>query len=64
MSESQGKSGDQWMRSNEVRKMLGISAGTLQNLGINGALPYVKIGGVISNEYEDIAICLNERKSK
>jgi hypothetical protein len=47
MSESRGKSSDQWMRSNEVRKMLGISAGTLQNLRINGTLPYVKIRGVI-----------------
>lgn len=40
--ESQNK---QWLRSSEVRKMLNISPGTLQNLRINGTLPFRKIGG-------------------
>lgn len=35
----------QWLRSSEVRKMLNISPGTLQNLRINGTLPFRKIGG-------------------
>lgn len=35
----------EWLRSTEVRKMLKISAGTLQNLRINGTLPFRKIGG-------------------
>ncbi|WP_316814777.1 helix-turn-helix domain-containing protein [Pedobacter nyackensis] len=35
----------QWLKSAEVRKMLNISAGTLQNLRINGTLPFRKIGG-------------------
>lgn len=41
-----------WLRSSEVRKMLNISPGTLQNMRINGTLPYTKVGGVMyySNE--------------
>lgn len=35
----------QWLKSAEVRKMLNISAGTLQNLRIKGTLPFRKIGG-------------------
>jgi hypothetical protein len=41
-NENQNK---EWLRSTEVRKMLKISAGTLQNLRINGTLPFRKIGG-------------------
>jgi len=36
-----------WLRSPEVRKLLGISSGTLQNLRINGTLSYSKIGSII-----------------
>lgn len=64
LHESGGKSGEQWIRSKEVRKMLGISAGTLQNLRINGTLPYIKMGGIILYKYEDIVNGLNERKSE
>lgn len=34
-----------WLRSADARKMLNISAGTLQNLRINGQLRPSKIGG-------------------
>lgn len=43
-----------WLKSPEVRKMLGISPGTLQNLRINGTLPYTKMGGIIYYAYDDI----------
>jgi hypothetical protein len=43
-----------WLKSPEVRKLLGLSAGTLQNLRINGTLPYTKIGGVCYYDQEDI----------
>ena len=36
----------QWLRSQEVRKMLNISPGTLQNLRINGTLPFTKVGAM------------------
>jgi hypothetical protein len=63
LGECKDKSGEHWIRSKEVRKMLGISAGTLQNLRINGTLPYIRMGGIILYKYEDIASRLNERKS-
>lgn len=45
----------QWLRSIEVRKMLSISPGTLQNLRINGQLKYTKVGGTMYYEANDIA---------
>ena len=53
MQPGQGQS-KQWLKSNEVRKMLNISPGTLQNLRINGTLRYSKIGGMMYFKLEDI----------
>lgn len=49
-----GEASKTWLKSFEVRKLLGISAGTLQNLRINGTLPHTKIGGLMYYKYEDI----------
>ena len=49
----------QWLKSNEVRKLLNISAGTLQNLRINGTLSYTKIGGIMYYNHSDIEKVLN-----
>ena len=49
-----------WLRSVEVRKMLSISPGTLQNLRINGTLPFSKVGGVIYYPLEGILRVLEE----
>ena len=46
--------GKKWLKTHEVRKMLGISSGKLLTLRINGTLPYTKIGGVIYYDQEDI----------
>lgn len=43
-----------WIKSHQVQRMLGISPGTLQNLRINGTLPYTKVGGVLFYNKEDI----------
>lgn len=43
-----------WLKSYEVRDLLGISPGTLQNMRINGTLSFTKIGGLIFYEYDDI----------
>jgi hypothetical protein len=43
-----------WLKSVEVRKLLNISPGTLQNLRINGTLNYTKIGGIMYYKLEDI----------
>lgn len=44
----------QWLKSTEVRKLLKISPGTLQNLRVNGTLSFKRIGGIIYYKYEDI----------
>jgi hypothetical protein len=44
----------QWLKSKEVRKLLTISPGTLQNMRINGTLSYTKIGGIIYYSSKDI----------
>ena len=49
----QGQS-KQWLKSVEVRKLLNISPGTLQNLRINGTLRYSKIDGMMYYKLEDI----------
>ncbi len=52
----------QWLKSNEVRKLLNISPGTLQNLRINGTLSYTKIGGIMYYNNADIDKLLNGNK--
>ena len=43
----------QWLKSNEVRKLLNISSSTLQNLRINGTLTYTKVGGIMYYDNTD-----------
>ena len=50
----------QWLKSAEVRELLKISPGTLQNLRINGILKYKRIGGTIYYNYEDIVKMLEK----
>ena len=51
-----------WLKSTEVRKLLNISPGTLQNLRINGTLAYTKIGGTIYYANQDIDKLLENNK--
>lgn len=51
-----------WLKSTEVRKLLNISPGTLQNLRINGTLTYTKIGGIMYYDQADIEKLLNGNK--
>lgn len=44
----------QWLKSKEVRQLLNISPGTLQNMRVNGTLSYTKIGGTIYYSNKDI----------
>ncbi len=50
----------QWLKSAEVRKLLKISPGTLQNLRVNGTLNYKRIGGLIYYKYDDIKKMLEQ----
>lgn len=51
---AQPQSNKEWLRSSEVRKMLGISHGTLQNLRIKNILPHRRVGGLMYYKYQDI----------
>ncbi|WP_225321262.1 helix-turn-helix domain-containing protein [Rhizosphaericola mali] len=44
----------EWIKSNEIKKILGISHGTLQTLRNNGSIPFTKIGGVIFYSREEL----------
>jgi len=52
-----------WLKGAEVRKLLGISAGTLQNLRISGQLRSSKIGGIHYYKYDDIKTMMNAHNS-
>lgn len=43
-----------YLKSSEVMDLLQISPGTLQNLRINGTLPYSKVGGIIFYDADEI----------
>lgn len=51
-----------YLKSAEVMEMLQISPGTLQNLRINGTLPYSKIGGIVLYDAEEINQVLLENR--
>lgn len=44
----------EWLKSYEVRKMLGISPGTLQQMRINGSIAFSQVGGLMFYKYDDI----------
>jgi hypothetical protein len=59
----QGKNQSQhkeWLKGNEVRKFLGISEGTLQNIRIKGLLKSSKLGGIHYYRYDDIVHMLQQ----
>ena len=43
-----------WLKSADVRKLLNLSAGKLQNLRITGKLPFTRIGGTLYYQHEDV----------
>ena len=58
-----GRVTKKWLKSPEVRELLGISPGTLQNLRINGTLPYTRIGGVLYYDYQEIMQILENNRN-
>ena len=59
-----GQPGKKWLKSSEVKKLLGISHGFLQTLRDTGTLPFTKIGGAIYYDYEDISSMMEAKKVK
>ncbi len=50
----------QWLKTAEVKKLLGISNNTLQNLRINGTLKPAKMGGILFYKHDDIQKALEK----
>lgn len=63
LKEYSGHPTKKWLKSWEVRKLLDISPGTLQNLRENQTLPFTKVGGVIFYDYQDIQQMLDPNRS-
>lgn len=49
-----------WLRSSEVKELLGISSGTLMNLRVKGLLKATKIEGLYLYRLDDIKKMLDE----
>lgn len=52
--------GQKFIKSAEVMKLLKVSPGTLQNLRINGTIPYSKVGGIIFYDVDEIHKVIRE----
>ena len=50
------------LKSHQVQRMLGISPGTLQNMRVNGTIPFSKVGGVIFYDKQDILNIIDDNK--
>lgn len=53
-----------YLKSSEVMDLLQVSPGTLQNLRINGTLPYTKVGGIIYYDAEEIQNVMDANRVK
>ncbi|WP_299546971.1 helix-turn-helix domain-containing protein [Seonamhaeicola sp.] len=62
LNNQHGQPAKKWLKSPEVRELLGVSLGTLQNLRINGTLPYTKIGGILYYDYQEIMEVLEKNR--
>ncbi|RQO30605.1 DNA-binding protein [Taibaiella sp. KBW10] len=51
-----------WLKSKEVRKLLGISPGKLQSMRNKRELPYTPIGGVFYYAEEDVLALMELNK--
>jgi Helix-turn-helix domain len=51
-----------WLKNNEVRDLLGVSAGTLQSMRDNGILPFSRIGRHFYYDPAEIEAVIERRK--
>jgi len=63
LSQGQTIPARKWLKSDEVRRLLMVSTGTLKNLRVNGTLPFTRIGAVFFYDYDDIQRMIEAHKS-
>ncbi|WP_179354365.1 helix-turn-helix domain-containing protein [Winogradskyella vidalii] len=51
-----------YIKSSELMDLLKISPGTLQNLRINGTLPFTKVGGIIYYDAAEIQKVMDKNR--
>tara|TARA_R110002050_G_scaffold171077_5_gene303010 strand:+ start:825 stop:1103 length:279 start_codon:yes stop_codon:yes gene_type:complete len=51
-----------YLKSSELMDLLKISPGTLQNLRINGTLPFTKVGGIIYYDAAEIQKVMDKNR--
>lgn len=52
----------EWLKSYEVKKLLGVSAGKLQNMRDQGIISFTRLGGLLLYSYQDIINLLESHK--
>lgn len=62
LKEFAGHATKKWIKSKEVRKLLNISPGTLQNLRNSGTIPFSKLGGSILYDPEWIQKVIESKR--
>lgn len=60
--EAHGAPRKRWLKSFEVRELLGVGHGTLHRMRTNGQLPYTPIGGVFYYDVEDVQRMIEKYK--
>ncbi len=63
LKQHQGKL-KKYLKSAEIMELLQISPGTLQNLRINGTIPYTKMGGIIFYDSDEIQNMMDANRVK
>ncbi|MBT2561286.1 helix-turn-helix domain-containing protein [Pedobacter sp. ISL-68] len=63
IKEFSGEPIKKWMKSREVMKLLDISPGTLQTLRNSKVVTFMKVGGAIYYDRDDIHTMFEKRKS-
>lgn len=53
-----------WLKSSDVKKILGISHGFLQMLRDEKILPYTRIGGAVYYDYQDLIQMMATNKNQ
>lgn len=62
LSNKNSKTLKKYLKSSEVMDVLQISPGTLQNLRVNGTLPYTKVGGIIYYDAAEIQKVMEDNR--
>lgn len=64
LNSQKGVTNKKWLKSFEVMKLLNLSHGTLQNLRLNGTIPFTKIGGILLYDQDEINKLLLANKNR